>query len=757
MWHRIIVWPGWRYSVVFSSVVAFSVIVFFLFTSPVLPYSKFSLYVIDKILNPTQAGSLNDRDIVVTFNNQPFLWCMYFVDSPIYFAPRDTPIPLEYRTPPSPEIKTTTIELADPSPRQLLNRSLAPLVGVFFLITGILLVASSGTTYVHWTLGAASLSSAILIVAGPEISDFNAPLSLFFWWNIPIWAFVLTISHSLWPVNQLNRRSVWILLIGVGIIGLANFGMTFAGATWFGCYTNLILLYGMGYSQLLLFTIPLPVMLYLLTSAYRTTANPFSRLQIRAIAWSVGIGLGTPLILSLIPNAFGAWAAPIEITLMVAGIVPITYFFVLYRSDLMLASRYLNRVVFVFLFLMFWGIITLLITNALLYWFSTPDPFLIALVAALPPLLAATFVRERLGLLVDLVLYGTHYDSEAVIAQIGANLTGVLTEDALAQVAIIYLPQALSIRAASFWLVEGQRLRLIKGSTLGDTLQPKVLLADLPMRQAGAVVEVFNTPLMLLDHPWRVALRLHMADKISGIVLLGEKLREQVYSEQDVRVLATLSGMLTTALANVAAMAEQKRLLLALVENDEKSRQEVAEELHDNGISPLALLRRMVDQQRPASILVATIDRIIDDMRLLSQRRLSPVGADQGLTQALVGMAQRYAKPGLLINIEAEESVVEQLAPLTCRELFYIAQEAVVNATKHAQASQVVVQIVSENNLIRMLIADNGSGFDATSLKNRPNRGLGIMRARVNRIGGQVEIISEKGHGTEVCVLLNHK
>src|SRR5436190_22145160 len=80
---------------------------------------------------------------------------------------------------------------------------------------------------------------------------------------------------------------------------------------------------------------------------------------------------------------------------------------------------------------------------------------MVAVLVALASLLAATVVRERLGMLVDLILYGTHYDYETVVSHLGQNLASALSEAQFATVVVQQLPQALSIREAALWLAEG--------------------------------------------------------------------------------------------------------------------------------------------------------------------------------------------------------------------------------------------------------------------------------------------------------------
>ena len=86
-----------------------------------------------------------------------------------------------------------------------------------------------------------------------------------------------------------------------------------------------------------------------------------------------------------------------------------------------------------------------------------------------------------------------------------------------------------------------------------------------------------------------------------------------------------------------------------------------------------------------------------------------------------------------------------------------IAKEAIINAAKHAQASQLRVNATIQDHKLRIVVQDNGKGF---TIKNpftftvRRNFGLYDMRRRCQELGGKLEISSEPGQGTCVNVLL---
>jgi ligand-binding sensor domain-containing protein/signal transduction histidine kinase len=84
------------------------------------------------------------------------------------------------------------------------------------------------------------------------------------------------------------------------------------------------------------------------------------------------------------------------------------------------------------------------------------------------------------------------------------------------------------------------------------------------------------------------------------------------------------------------------------------------------------------------------------------------------------------------------------------REIFLIFKEAVNNAIRHSRGSYVKIELSFENGALQLAVKDNGTGFDTT--KNHRGHGLSSIRQRAERIGGELEINSTPGAGTEVTL-----
>jgi two-component system, NarL family, sensor kinase len=90
--------------------------------------------------------------------------------------------------------------------------------------------------------------------------------------------------------------------------------------------------------------------------------------------------------------------------------------------------------------------------------------------------------------------------------------------------------------------------------------------------------------------------------------------------------------------------------------------------------------------------------------------------------------------------------------------MFRIAQEALANALKHADAKQIVISLETEPGATRLTIADDGHGFSTDSLDRIGGSHFGVlgMHERADRIGGNLTITCNPGGGCRVSLALPH-
>ena len=139
--------------------------------------------------------------------------------------------------------------------------------------------------------------------------------------------------------------------------------------------------------------------------------------------------------------------------------------------------------------------------------------------------------------------------------------------------------------------------------------------------------------------------------------------------------------------------------------------------------------------------------------RSLQDLRAAPL-EEFGLALALRDAAEAAAKrAGLRLDLEVNNAM--NLPPEMEQSVYRIAQEALENIVRHAQASYLTVKLQHDNDEIQLYIADDGRGFAPAQMNGLLNRfGLRGMRERATMLGGDLQISSTPQHGTEICLKL---
>ena len=131
---------------------------------------------------------------------------------------------------------------------------------------------------------------------------------------------------------------------------------------------------------------------------------------------------------------------------------------------------------------------------------------------------------------------------------------------------------------------------------------------------------------------------------------------------------------------------------------------------------------------------------------------LRPDSLVQARMDELLGQLGRAmtGRTGVPVHVLAECDCA--LPPAVQIALYRMAQEALNNAGKHADASAVHVHMTCEPNHVELTISDDGRGFEVGSIAPG-HLGLGIMRERADGIGAALEIESQPGHGTKILIV----
>jgi signal transduction histidine kinase len=206
-----------------------------------------------------------------------------------------------------------------------------------------------------------------------------------------------------------------------------------------------------------------------------------------------------------------------------------------------------------------------------------------------------------------------------------------------------------------------------------------------------------------------------------------------------------------------------------MLQAQEDERKRISRELHDDIAQVLTaisfhlavlkkatvsngkdLKKRIAHTQRLVETSVAIVHQFASQLR-------PPALDDLGLIPAIRSYVKDFAKrTGLDVQVTSFTRERTELLDSDKRTVFYrVAQEALINVAKHAQASRVDVSIRKLRGFIRMEVHDDGKSFDVGVVSSaRRNKGLGLLgiRERVEMVGGRFAVESSPGKGTTIQV-----
>ncbi len=273
-----------------------------------------------------------------------------------------------------------------------------------------------------------------------------------------------------------------------------------------------------------------------------------------------------------------------------------------------------------------------------------------------------------------------------------------------------------------------------------------------------AALEISNAPAKLFHTYLGVPIR--AKGKVLGVIsIFGQA--DHRFSQEEITLLTSIADQIGVAVENARLYQEAGQLAVM------EERRRIARDLHDSvtqSLFSLTLLaeagQRLVknnDLQKAENHLASLgeiAQNALKEMRLLVYElrplNLEPGGLAEALQQRLNAVERQAGiKAHLIIEQPLDLS-------LTIEEgLYYIIQEALNNALKHASAHSVTVKIQIEAGQLQAEVIDDGVGFDLLARLNQGGMGLLNMRERAEQLGGTLDIITTPEQGTTIKALLD--
>ena len=206
-----------------------------------------------------------------------------------------------------------------------------------------------------------------------------------------------------------------------------------------------------------------------------------------------------------------------------------------------------------------------------------------------------------------------------------------------------------------------------------------------------------------------------------------------------------------------------RSLLKEVLTAQELERRRIARELHDETAQALASLLvglRAIEESQDlrqalggTSALRGLVSAALEGVRRISRGLRPSVLDDLGLQEALERLGLEVSRAhGFVVDVHATGPRLPRLPEAVETALYRMAQEALTNASKHASPKAVSVLIHRNPSEVRLVIEDDGKGFDASEPLSEGQVGLVGIRERAHLVAGSVTIESSPGQGTTVCV-----
>ena len=279
-----------------------------------------------------------------------------------------------------------------------------------------------------------------------------------------------------------------------------------------------------------------------------------------------------------------------------------------------------------------------------------------------------------------------------------------------------------------------------------------------------------------------IALALALVRPAHNLVQAAERLRKgdfnaraKVYSGDEIGHLSLVFNQMAEGLEGyrrevLKREADRVSLIGKIVQAQEDERRHVARELHDqlgqsltNTLLTLESACKETAEFSPVCERVrAEIRGLIDEVRRLAWEVRPSILDDYGLDRALARyIEETSARAGFPIDYQsAGASATHRLPGRIEATLYRIAQEGITNIVRHAEATQASVVLLIRDGEARLIIEDNGKGFDMAALERglqggqerRPPLGLIGMKERAALVGGSFAVDSQPGKGAAVRV-----
>lgn len=206
----------------------------------------------------------------------------------------------------------------------------------------------------------------------------------------------------------------------------------------------------------------------------------------------------------------------------------------------------------------------------------------------------------------------------------------------------------------------------------------------------------------------------------------------------------------------------QLKVYDAMLEGQEQERQRIARDLHDGLGGSLVgvklklsdIVGKRTDKKSTLYTVMNQLDGSINELRRIAHNMMPETLLRYGLKTALEDLCDSLRTPTKDIDLQIIQLAID-LSKNVEIAVYRIVQELLTNAVKHAEASEILVQVSQDEGKIFITIEDDGCGFDTDLVKLGKGIGLTNIQNRIDYLQGKIDIDSQIGEGTVINVEVN--
>ena len=219
--------------------------------------------------------------------------------------------------------------------------------------------------------------------------------------------------------------------------------------------------------------------------------------------------------------------------------------------------------------------------------------------------------------------------------------------------------------------------------------------------------------------------------------------------------------------AQITELEKDKQLTAidAMLQGQEEERSRIAKDLHDGLGGLLSGTKLSFINMKENLVLtpenavqfdksISMLDNTIADLRKVAHNLMPEALVKFGLQEAVRDFCNSIQSSSN-IKVVYQPLGDNRKLPNTAEVFTYrIIQELVNNAVKHANATQIIVQLTTANNKVSIAVEDDGKGFDVNTLTNSKGAGMDNIKYRVQYFNGTIDTVTSAGNGTSVNIEL---